>query len=239
MSDDLLSSSTPKESVGSLRLRSLGSKSMTGSSCHLDEMLACDSLTRSADFINKPENPPIGSDPNEERKCEGAISLIVYKTYWEAIGRRLSVGILFSLFLMQSTKNLSDLWLAHWVSASTNDSSPVIPTPIPPMPVYYSDTGNSSMEMSTMITEEGNYFRLLLLSTGNQIPFLGGLTPDVKYYFIVFILIGVANSFCALGRAFLFAYGAIEGGRRIHMRLLRVILKVICICVIKRRVSHG
>ena len=52
------------------------------------------------------------------------------------------------------------------------------------------------------------------------------LPKDVKYYFTVFILIGVANSCFTFARAFLFAYGGIRGAYKIHALLLQSILKV-------------
>ena len=41
-------------------------------------------------------------------------------SYWKAVGIYLAPVILASLFFMQSSKNVSDWWLAHWVSEVQN-----------------------------------------------------------------------------------------------------------------------
>ena len=65
-------------------------------------------------------------EEEEERRETGRVKFAVYKTYWKAVGALLSPTILLSLLAMQVTRNMTDLWLADWVSHSTNGSEPNI-----------------------------------------------------------------------------------------------------------------
>jgi ATP-binding cassette subfamily C (CFTR/MRP) protein 10 len=194
-------------------------------------------MATSADFINKPEDPL--QEFNEEHQHQGAISSAVYKTYLKAVGRRLSVLVLISLFSMQASKNGSDLWLAHWVSQTDNSSSQVVtPSPIPPLFESYQFSGvelpmNASESMKYEFMKpvqetnvENEYEDSWVTGVGKYIPMVRDLGPNVRYYFVIFVIIGAVNSVCTLARAFLFAYGGVRGGTRIHLALLRVILKV-------------
>ena len=73
-------------------------------------------FSSSAEFINKPEGNL--TEENEERQEEGTIDMSVFRFYIRAIGRILCILILLSLLGMQATKNISDVWLSHWVSNS-------------------------------------------------------------------------------------------------------------------------
>eukprot|EP00092_Neocalanus_flemingeri_P010518 GFUD01011332.1.p1 GENE.GFUD01011332.1~~GFUD01011332.1.p1 ORF type:complete len:1535 (+),score=298.00 GFUD01011332.1:327-4607(+) len=60
----------------------------------------------------------------EESREKGTVKFNIYKNYWKAIGKLLSPAILFSLLAMQVSRNLTDVWLAHWVSKEENHTSP-------------------------------------------------------------------------------------------------------------------
>ena len=62
----------------------------------------------------------LGEDEAQET---GAVSLKVYKFYESSVGHYLTVAILLSLFLMQGSKNYTDLFLANWVSKSSNSTT--------------------------------------------------------------------------------------------------------------------
>ena len=65
------------------------------------------------------------SEPElEERREKGRVALTVYWQYCRAVGSLLSPLILLSLLAMQVSRNLTDVWLAHWVSAQSNDTQP-------------------------------------------------------------------------------------------------------------------
>ena len=221
---------TPRSSVGLLK------RAPSSQSLQSDHSITYDRMAHSADFINKPENPL--AEFNEEHQHQGSISSDVYKAYFMAVGRTLSVLVLISLFCMQASKNASDLWLAHWVSETGNHSSPSITTTTMGVPTFLPSSGddgkfslNSSynvvfrnaQDSNDPFEESDSVFEVI----GNHIPMVRDLEPDVKYYFTVFILIGVANSVFTLARAFMFAYGGVQGGTKIHLSLLRVVLKVI------------
>lgn len=44
-------------------------------------------------------------------------------SYWKSTGGVLGFTVLFSVVLMQLTRNLSDAWLAHWVSTNTTQNT--------------------------------------------------------------------------------------------------------------------
>nr|QBM06364.1 ATP-binding cassette sub-family C member 7 [Daphnia magna] len=60
--------------------------------------------------------------PLEEDRCTGQVEFDVISTYWKAVGMYVSPIILAMLLFMQSTRNVSDWWLAHWVSELQNET---------------------------------------------------------------------------------------------------------------------
>lgn len=62
--------------------------------------------------------------PVEEERFVGRVKFDVFSTYWKAAGLYVSPAILASLLLMQSSRNISDWWLAHWVSELQNSTNP-------------------------------------------------------------------------------------------------------------------
>ncbi|NXL15371.1 MRP7 protein, partial [Setophaga kirtlandii] len=148
----------------------------------------------------------------EEEKKEGAVAFQVYKAYWMAMGSCLAISILFSLFLMQASRNISDWWLSYWISS-------------------ISQTANTSvMACSASLPSP----ELLLFSTAGLVSPIQDVdkTPappngsvDVNFYLIVYGSIAGANSLFTIIRAFLFAYGALRAASVIHDRLLQRVLK--------------
>lgn len=53
---------------------------------------------------------------DEEYKEKGKVRFGVYNCYIKAIGYYLAISIILSMFLMQSSKNVTDLWLSYWVT---------------------------------------------------------------------------------------------------------------------------
>ncbi|NWH86570.1 MRP7 protein, partial [Aegithalos caudatus] len=157
--------------------------------------------TQNTNLINK-----------EEEKKEGAVAFQVYKAYWMAMGSCVAISILFSLFLMQASRNISDWWLSYWISS-------------------ISQTANTSvMAYSASLPSP----ELLLFSTSGLVSPIQDLdkTPappngsmDVNFYLIVYGSIAGANSLFTIIRAFLFAYGALRAAAVIHDRLLQRVLK--------------
>ncbi|NWV84549.1 MRP7 protein, partial [Dasyornis broadbenti] len=148
----------------------------------------------------------------EEEKKEGAVAFQVYKAYWLAMGSCLAVSILFSLFLMQASRNISDWWLSYWISS-------------------ISQTANTSVRAFSASLPSPE---LLLFSTAGLVSPIQDLdnTPapsngsvDVNFFLIVYGCIAGANSLFTIIRAFLFAYGALRAAAVIHNRLLQRVLK--------------
>lgn len=69
---------------------------------------------------------------DEEFSEKGTVRLGVYSCYVKAVGRYLTISIVLSMFLMQSSKNITDIWLSYWVTRvnttatnTTNSSKPL------------------------------------------------------------------------------------------------------------------
>ncbi|XP_068532583.1 ATP-binding cassette sub-family C member 10 isoform X4 [Anas acuta] len=148
----------------------------------------------------------------EEEKKEGAVAFQVYKAYWLAVGSCLALSILFSLLLMQASRNISDWWLSHWISS-------------------ISQTPNTSV---TVCTASLPSVELLLFSTVGLVspiqaldtaPVPSNASADVNFYLMVYGSIAGANSLFTIFRAFLFAYGTIRAAVVIHNRLLQRVVK--------------
>nr|XP_038033034.1 multidrug resistance-associated protein 7 isoform X1 [Anas platyrhynchos] len=148
----------------------------------------------------------------EEEKKEGAVAFQVYKAYWLAVGSCLALSILFSLLLMQASRNISDWWLSHWISS-------------------ISQTPNTSV---TVCAASLPSVELLLFSTVGLVspiqaldtaPVPSNASADVNFYLMVYGSIAGANSLFTIFRAFLFAYGTIRAAVVIHNRLLQRVVK--------------
>ncbi|NXC75168.1 MRP7 protein, partial [Anhinga anhinga] len=148
----------------------------------------------------------------EEEKKEGAVAFQVYKAYWLAVGSCLALSILFSLLLMQASRNISDWWLSRWISSISQraNTSVMVCSASPPSPelLLFSVVGLVSPIQGLDTT---------------PVPSSGSL--DVNFYLIVYGSIAGANSLFTILRAFLFAYGTIRAATVIHNRLLQRILK--------------
>ncbi|NWI59307.1 MRP7 protein, partial [Calyptomena viridis] len=148
----------------------------------------------------------------EEEKKQGAVAFQVYKAYWLAVGTWLALSILFSLLLMQASRNISDWWLSYWISS-------------------ISQTANTSVMVCSASLPSPE---LLLFSIAGLVSPIQALdtTPvpsnssvDVQFYLIVYGSIAGANSLFTILRAFLFAYGTLHAATVIHNRLLQRALK--------------
>uniref|UniRef100_A0A8B9CNP0 ATP-binding cassette sub-family C member 10 n=1 Tax=Anser brachyrhynchus TaxID=132585 RepID=A0A8B9CNP0_9AVES len=144
----------------------------------------------------------------EEEKKEGAVAFQVYKAYWLAVGSCLALSILFSLLLMQASRNVSDWWLSHWISS-------------------ISKTANTSVMVcsASIRLEYPDFPSSLLLGPGALTPVPSNSSADVNFYLMVYGSIAGANSLFTIFRAFLFAYGTIRAAIVIHNRLLQRVIK--------------
>lgn len=76
----------------------------------------------------EPDRQSIDSCLMEESKEHGHLSTSVIGCYWRAMGRTLGLLVLLSVLLMQVSKNITDGWLAHWVSITDNNGTNVTAT---------------------------------------------------------------------------------------------------------------
>ncbi|NWI64440.1 MRP7 protein, partial [Todus mexicanus] len=148
----------------------------------------------------------------EEEKKEGAVAFQVYKAYWLAVGSCLALSILFSLLLMQASRNVSDWWLSHWISSISQTANTSV--------MVCSASPHSPELLLFSIVEFVSPFQAL---DTTPVPSNGSL--DVSFYLVVYGSIAGANSLFTILRAFLFAYGAIHAATVIHNRLLQRALK--------------
>ncbi|XP_063522285.1 ATP-binding cassette sub-family C member 10 isoform X2 [Pongo pygmaeus] len=150
----------------------------------------------------------------EESKKEGAVALHVYQAYWKAMGQGLALAILFSLFLMQATRNAADWWLSHWISQLKAENS------------------SHEAQASTSLASMGLFSpQLLLFSPGNFYTPVFPLpkaapngSSDIRFYLTVYATIAGVNSLCTLLRAVLFAAGTLQAAATLHRRLLHRVL---------------
>ncbi|XP_006860661.1 PREDICTED: multidrug resistance-associated protein 7 [Chrysochloris asiatica] len=151
----------------------------------------------------------------EESKKEGAVAFHVYRAYWKAVGWCLALAILFSLLLMQATRNAADWWLSYWISQlkTAKNSSQEAAAPTGPI-----SSGLFSPQ-------------LLLFSPGSLyapvFPLLKAApngSSDVSFYLTIYATIAGVNSLCTLLRAVFFAAGTLRAAAILHRRLLQRVL---------------
>ncbi|GLV33119.1 uncharacterized protein CBL_10466 [Carabus blaptoides fortunei] len=133
---------------------------------------------------------------NEESREIGSVQFDVYGSYWKAVGHLLSISILLSMVLMQTSRNMTDWWLSYWVSNSGSSNST-------------NSTDNSNVTSPAYV---------LWLPAGQSAD------DNLSYYMTIYgVLVGV-NTLFTLFRAFLFAYGGITAAGKIHKTLLKSIM---------------
>ncbi|XP_076239385.1 ATP-binding cassette sub-family C member 10 [Calliopsis andreniformis] len=128
---------------------------------------------------------------DEELTEKGTVRLGVYACYIKAVGRYLAISIFLSMFLMQSSKNVTDLWLSYWVTHSNTT------------------TANTTDRVKPLRLEY----------------FLDDYNLSTDYYLVVYAILAVSNSLFTLIRAFMFAYGGIQGAIILHKQLLKTVVR--------------
>lgn len=98
---------------------------------------------------------------------------------------------------MQLTRNLSDAWLAHWVTDTTLDPQ----------------NNNATLGHIVNLLQEFN--------NNHTVP-----PHNTGYYLGIFASLAVLNSLATIARAFLFAFAGIKAAIYIHDRLLHKVLYV-------------
>ncbi|XP_036104761.1 multidrug resistance-associated protein 7 [Molossus molossus] len=147
----------------------------------------------------------------EESKKEGAVAFHVYRAYWRAIGLGLALAILFSLLLMQATRNAADWWLSHWISQlkAAKNSSEEVPAPNTP--------GAAGLLSAQLLLFSPRSFYTSAFLLPKAAP---NGSSDIRFYLTVYATIAGVNSLCTLLRAVLFAAGTLRAAAILHRRLL-------------------
>uniref|UniRef100_A0AAY4DI15 ATP-binding cassette sub-family C member 10 n=1 Tax=Denticeps clupeoides TaxID=299321 RepID=A0AAY4DI15_9TELE len=145
----------------------------------------------------------------EERKQSGGLAWTIYRSYWHAVGGTLAFSVLFSLFLMQASKNVSDWWLSHWISHLKSNTT--------------ADVDHVTVHCNPLHLLFSSATLMVPLTSRDTSPF--NLSSDLKFYMTVYGSIAAANTVFTAARSFLFAYGAICAATIIHKKLLNQILK--------------
>ncbi|XP_008565012.1 PREDICTED: multidrug resistance-associated protein 7 isoform X2 [Galeopterus variegatus] len=179
-----------------------------------------------APSVQNPEKTKVGLEVEqsssgrllqEESKKEGAVALHVYQAYWRAMGWGLGLAMLFSLLLMQATRNAADWWLSHWISqlkASKNSSQEV------PASTSLGSTGLFSPQL--LLFSPGSLYNPVFLLP----KAVHNGSSDIRFYLTVYATIAGVNSLCTLLRAVLFAAGTLQAATMLHRRLLHRVLMV-------------
>ncbi|CAF4658113.1 unnamed protein product [Rotaria sp. Silwood1] len=142
-----------------------------------------------------------------EQRCTGTVKFTIWKRYFIAVGICLSFSVVFSVFLMQASRNVFDWWLSYWTS---HQLSVINMTNI---------TGRTSFK----------FLNPSVVTILDARPIFGFATQsadqDFKSFFTIYVGLAIANSFFTLIRAFTFAYGGIEAARKLHKSLLNSLLQ--------------
>uniref|UniRef100_A0A1A9WKS6 ABC-type xenobiotic transporter n=1 Tax=Glossina brevipalpis TaxID=37001 RepID=A0A1A9WKS6_9MUSC len=133
----------------------------------------------------------------DETREFGYLSSKVFACYWKAITNPLAVSVLFSVVLMQITRNVSDAWLAHWVTDSTLDGNK-----------------NSSTTLAHLVKPV--YKNTKNVSTAPP--------HSTSFYLGIYASLTLSNTLLTLARAFLFAYAGLKAAKYIHEKLLHAVM---------------
>uniref|UniRef100_A0A1I8QDH6 ABC-type xenobiotic transporter n=1 Tax=Stomoxys calcitrans TaxID=35570 RepID=A0A1I8QDH6_STOCA len=131
----------------------------------------------------------------EESREYGNLAMGVFSCYWKAVTTPLGVVVLMSVVLMQVTRNLSDAWLAHWVTDTTLDPN-----------------GND-----TNLTHLVQPLRIFSNETPPEAHTTG-------YYLGIYASLAITNSLITMSRAFLFAFAGLKAAKYIHDKLLSKVM---------------
>ncbi|KAH8412794.1 hypothetical protein KR009_005755, partial [Drosophila setifemur] len=148
----------------------------------------------SVELSNQDDKKSVDSLLMEESREYGHLSGNVFTCYWKAVTTPLAITVLLSVLLMQLTRNLSDAWLAYWVTETTLDP-------------HSNDTSLEHQLMRPEAVENGT-------DSGHTTGF----------YLSIFTAIAVSNSLVTLARAFLFAYAGIKAAIFMHEQLLKKVM---------------
>ena len=149
---------------------------------------------------------------DEEEREQGEIDSKVLKYYCKSVGIFLSLMTLISLGLMQTSRNLTDFWLSYWTQHHSNNNT-----------ITYVINDVLAGRQTHILNPAVTYFYTPNAFFHKDDP---RTTDDSAFFFIVYGVLCLANSFFTLLRAFFFAYSGISAGKRIHNFLITSLSRV-------------
>lgn len=125
---------------------------------------------------------------------------------------------------MQTSKNLSDAWLAHWIM-NVNPSNATFSDGFNPKMLgsnyYMQEIRRNIMCMVDKLIWWQNLDECSVSKTG-----LRNETFTMSFYLLIYFIIAIFNSIITLVRAFAFAYAGIKAAKFIHTKLLNSVFYV-------------
>ncbi|XP_068230080.1 ATP-binding cassette sub-family C member 10 isoform X2 [Palaemon carinicauda] len=166
---------------------------------------------------------------HEEERDYGELNAAVYLTYFSAVGAFLAVAIAISLILMQTSRNLTDLWLSYWVTQVTRINSTGTTLYVEDQslePWFETGTQAPSSMLSFPDTFQwlGSTNPVLATQELKNSTSSVGVDQDTRFYLTVYGILATSNTLFTLMRAFLFAYGGLCAAKNLHRKLLDAVL---------------
>nr|XP_023014206.1 multidrug resistance-associated protein 7 [Leptinotarsa decemlineata] len=160
------------------------------------------SFRDSGKFLTQGNTEDRDSILQEEFSEKGSLEFKVFASYWKGIGHLISCLILVSITLMQVSRNMTDWWLARWVTNAGNNSTNSTNTTYSGLQVDQQDT---------------------LLFTSSVMA-----DHDMNSYLKVYVEFACVNTLFTLIRSFIFAYGGVVAAEKFHKLLLKSVMKARC-----------
>lgn len=146
----------------------------------------------------------------------------VISAYWNAWGSPLGTVVSVSLFLMQASKNFSDVWLTFWSRSRDTPSNTTV--------IVNGDQFNMSSYVEHFKENVICIFDSLLHIENERCNVGHFNESDAvsvdSFYLAIYAAAAIINSVLTLLRALSFAYAGLKAAKFIHNRLLRSVFNV-------------
>jgi ATP-binding cassette subfamily C (CFTR/MRP) protein 10 len=189
-------------------------------------LIRCSSVNTNNEIIT--ETDKLDNDIkelDEEEKEHGVINFKVYKHYCKSVGYFLSIFTILTLTLMQLSRNITDFWLSYWTenSPNLNSTNDLYKDLFTYHKKYYLN------KVYVLNPDKIHIYDPKSFVKKNTDFHFDSHTQGTFYFFMVYGILCIANTFFTLLRAFGFAFSGIMAGKRIHKRLIENISNVFII----------
>lgn len=127
---------------------------------------------------------------------------------------------------MQVSRNLSDAWLAHWISNINSTNATDVQTDHFPESKSYAEHMKDYVTCFLQKTLFFSDINECLNNAGTNLSHENLQASQNSYYLAIYIGIAIFNSIIALIRSFAFAFAGIKAAKFIHNRLLNSVIYV-------------